>query len=52
MGFSTGLRPVLGKLLVSWGGLLKTLQSVRRHFLVRSRQCETDWVEIRVFLCL
>jgi hypothetical protein len=23
-GFSTGLRPVLGKLLVSWGGLLKT----------------------------
>lgn len=21
-------------------------------FLVRSRQCETGWVEIRVFLCL
>lgn len=21
-------------------------------FLVRSRQCVTDWVEIRVFLCL
>lgn len=21
-------------------------------FLLRSRQCETDWVEIRVFLCL
>lgn len=30
--FSTGLRPALGKLLASWGGLLKTLQSVRRHF--------------------
>lgn len=24
MGFSTGLRPALGKLLASWGGLLKT----------------------------
>ncbi|WP_158567675.1 MULTISPECIES: hypothetical protein [Collinsella] len=23
-GFSTTLRPVLGKLLASWGGLLKT----------------------------
>ncbi|MED9908337.1 MAG: hypothetical protein UFF97_04160 [Collinsella sp.] len=32
MGFSTGLRPALGKLLASWGGLLKTWQSVRRHF--------------------
>lgn len=21
-------------------------------FFVRSRQCETDWVEVRVFLCL
>lgn len=52
MGFSTGLRPALGKLLASWGGLLKTWQYVRRHFLVRSRQCVTDWVEIRVFLCL
>ena len=24
MGFSTVLRPAFGKLLVSWGGLLKT----------------------------
>lgn len=24
MGFSTGLRPALGKLLASWRGLLKT----------------------------
>ena len=30
MGFSTGLRPALDKLLASWGGLLKTWQSVRR----------------------
>lgn len=27
-----------------------TVRSV--PFLVRSRQCETGWVEIRVFLCL
>lgn len=32
VGFPTGLRPVLGKLLASWGGLLKTLQFVRSHF--------------------
>ena len=32
MGFSTELRPALGKLLASWGGLLKTWQSVRHHF--------------------
>jgi hypothetical protein len=32
MGFSTELRPALGKLLASWGELLKTWQSVRHHF--------------------
>lgn len=52
MGFSTELRPALGKLLASWGGLLKTLAVRSAPFLARSRQCVTDWVEIRVFLCL
>ena len=32
MRFSTEFRPALGKLLASWGGLLKTWQSVRHHF--------------------
>lgn len=51
-GFSTELRPVLGKLLASWGRAVENLAVRLAPFSVRSRQCETGWVEIRVFLCL
>lgn len=32
--------------------VVENLAVLSAPFLVRSRQCETDWVEIRVFLCL
>ena len=50
--FSTGLRPALGKLLASWGRAVENLAVRSVPFLLRLRQWETDWVEIRVFLCL
>lgn len=45
---SSSFRQAFGQL----GRAVENLAVRSVPFLLRSRQCETDWVEIRVFLCL
>lgn len=45
---SSSSRQAFGQL----GRAVENLAVRSVSFLLRSRQCETDWVEIRVFLCL